>query len=700
MVKKVWIFLLFILGATAIAQAQDAVVITDDQEDITSLLDNVLILEDKNHEYNIKGIIANDGNYKFIPLAESDFNPGYAISTYWLKFTLKHEVTTPTDFFLEIGTPTLNVANLYYNEGNQIVERLSGDGIKFSEKDIKNRRIIVKVHCEPGKLKTYFVKIRADGENFNLQMRLQTHKQVWENDYNDQFFLGTFYGLVVFIVFIYLFFFIGLGDLAFIYYVLYVSAIGLLNVSLDGYVSQFLFPNNPTFVNRSSMMVGASAVIFGLLFVREFLDFKKHLPKFDKLVIGFIVLNFFILSMGFGPKWLFDISIPIISGTSSITTLFIIGAIITLIIKKKPFSPYFSFAYLTLTIGVFVYVGKNFGLFPMNFYSEQSLKIGTAAEMILLSISMVDRFRRMQSEKQKQQEILLGQLQVANAEKDAVNLDLARQTTEIKEQKEIIEEKNKDITESIRYSKRIQQAVLPSAERLVKHFPDSFILNKPKDIVGGDFAWFSERDKKIVVAAVDCTGHGVPGAFMSVIGNSFLNEIVNERKMTRPDVVLEVLRESIIRSLKQRSRETGEPQGMKDGMDIAVIRYDLETKVLSFSGAKNPLYLIRDGELIVFKGDRFPIGVDADGVLIPFEGHEIPVQKGDCVYIFSDGYPDQFGGPKGKKFKYKQFQELLLSIHDKEMEVQKIILEEALEKWRGSLEQVDDILVIGIRIED
>lgn len=697
--RKVWIFILFVLSLSFAVQAQDVVVITDDQAESTSLLDDLLILEDKNHEYNIRQVIANDGDFNFIPLSESDFNPGYAVSTYWLKFTLKHEVTHPTDFFLEIGTPTLNVANLYYNEGAQIVERKSGDGIKFSEKDIKNRRIIVKVHSEPGKLKTYFVKLRADGENFNLQMRLQTHKKVWENDYNDQFFLGTFYGLVVFIVFIYLFFFFGLGDLAFLYYVLYVSAIGLLNISLDGYVSQFLFPNHPLYVNRSSMMVGASAVIFGLLFVREFLDFKKHLPNFDKVVIGFIILNFFILSMGFGPKWLFDISIPIISGTSSVTTLFIVGAIITLIIKRKPFSPYFSFAYLTLTIGVFVYVGKNFGLFAMNFYSEQSLKIGTAAEMILLSISMVDRFRRMQSEKQKQQEVLLDQLQAANTEKDAINVDLARQTAEIKEQKEIIEEKNKDITESIRYSKRIQQAVLPSADRLVKYFPDSFILSKPKDIVGGDFAWFSERDKKVVVAAVDCTGHGVPGAFMSVIGNSFMNEIVNERKMTRPDVVLEVLRESIIRSLKQRSRETGEPQGMKDGMDIGVIRYDLETKILSFAGAKNPMYLIRDGEMMVYKGDRFPIGVDADGVLIPFEGHDIPAQKGDCVYLFSDGYADQFGGPKGKKFMYKQFQELLLSIHDKDMEVQKFILEENLEKWKGSLEQVDDILVIGIRIE-
>lgn len=699
MLKKIWISFLIILGLYTTVRSQEVVVLTDDQADFTSLLDDIQILEDKNHEYNIRQVIANDGNYKFIPLSESDFNPGYAVSTYWLKFTLKHEVTHPTDFFLEIGTPTLNVANLYYNEGSKIIERKSGDGIKFSEKDIKNRRILVKIKAEPGKLKTYFVKLRADGENFNLLMRLLTHERVWQNDYEDQYFLGTFYGLVIFIIFVYFFFFIALKDKTFLYYVLYILGLGLLNISLDGYVSQFFFPDHPIFVNRSSMMIGGLSVIFGILYVREFLDFKNNLPIYDKIAFGFIAINFCIVLMGLAPKHIFDLAIPIISGTASLATLIIISSIIVSWVKGVKFSKFFAFAYLSLAVGVFVYVGKNFGLFPMNFLTEQSLKFGTAAEMILLSLSMVDRFRRMQLEKQKQQEQLLEQLQTANTEKDAINLDLARQTSEIKEQKEIIEEKNKDITESIRYSKRIQQAVLPSAERLVKYFPDSFILNKPKDIVGGDFAWFSERDKKVVVAAVDCTGHGVPGAFMSVIGNSFLNEIVNERKMTRPDVVLEVLRESIIRSLKQRSRETGEPQGMKDGMDISVIRYDLESNILSFAGAKNPMYLVRDGELMVYKGDRFPIGVDADGVLIPFEGHDIPAQKGDCVYIFSDGFADQFGGPKGKKFMYKQFQDLLLSIHDKDMEVQKFILEETLTKWKGSLEQVDDILVIGIRIE-
>lgn len=699
MIRKIRLTFLLLISTAYVVAAQNVFVTTDDQPDEISLLEKVTILEDKDHALTIKELIANDKGHDFIPISESNFNPGYAVSTYWLKVTIKHEVTEPTDFFLEIGTPTLNIANLYYNEGGRIIERRSGDAIKFSEKDIKNRRILVKLKARPGQQTTYFVKIRANGENFNLLMNLMTFKQVWLNDYEDQYFLGTFYGLVVFIIVIYFFFFIALGDRTFLYYVLYIVGLGLLNISLDGYVSQFFFPDNPLLVNRSSMMVGGASVIFGMLYVRAFLEMKKYLPIFNKVVVTMILITFGIILMGFAPSHIFDISIVMISSFASLGTLVIIAAIITSMIKKTPFSRFFAVAYLALTVGVFVYIGKNFGLFPMNFFTEQSLKFGTSAEMILLSLSMIDRFRRMQLEKQKQQEVLLDQLQEANVEKDQINQDLARQTNEIKDQKEIIEEKNKDITESIRYSKRIQQAVLPSAERLIKYFPDSFILNKPKDIVGGDFAWFSERDKKVVVAAVDCTGHGVPGAFMSVIGNSFLNEIVNERKMTRPDVVLEVLRESIIRSLKQRSRETGEPQGMKDGMDISVIRYDLETKILSFAGAKNPMYLVRDGEIIIYKGDRFPIGVDADGILIPFEGHDIEVQKGDCVYIFSDGYPDQFGGPKGKKFKYKQFQELLVEISDKDMEVQKFVLEETITKWQGSLDQVDDILVIGFRIE-
>lgn len=268
--------------------------------------------------------------------------------------------------------------------------------------------------------------------------------------------------------------------------------------------------------------------------------------------------------------------------------------------------------------------------------------------------------------------------------------ELNMANSKIRDQLSVIEEKNKNITDSINYAKRIQQAILPSDEEIRKSLPNAFILYKPKDVVSGDFYWFAEREGKILIAAVDCTGHGVPGAFMSMIGSALLNEIVNERHITDAGKFLDTLREGIIKAMKQ----TGAEGESKDGMDIALCV--LEKNKIQFAGANNPVWIVSNGTLREIKGDKQPIGIHA--ISKSFTSHAAELQKGDCVYIFTDGYADQFGGMLGKKFKYKQLQEILISVCDKPMNQQKQALNDVIEKWKGDLEQVDDILVIGIRI--
>ncbi|HWY34483.1 MAG TPA: SpoIIE family protein phosphatase, partial [Nitrosopumilaceae archaeon] len=207
------------------------------------------------------------------------------------------------------------------------------------------------------------------------------------------------------------------------------------------------------------------------------------------------------------------------------------------------------------------------------------------------------------------------------------------------------------------------------------------------------FYWFCERKGKIVIAAADCTGHGVPGAFMSMIGNTLLNQIVGERGIVKAGEILDHLREDIIKSLKQ----TGVAGENKDGMDIALCVLDIKEMQLEFAGANNPLYYLSNGELHEIKADKQPIGIYA-GEPKPFTTHPVQLKKGDCIYVASDGYADQFGGSSGKKFKYKQMKDLLLSISTKTMDEQKIVLENTITEWRGNLEQVDDILVIGFRV--
>ena len=269
---------------------------------------------------------------------------------------------------------------------------------------------------------------------------------------------------------------------------------------------------------------------------------------------------------------------------------------------------------------------------------------------------------------------------------------IKERTKEIREQKEIVEEKNKHITDSIIYAKRIQNALLPPEQIIRKELPEHFILFKPRDIVSGDYYWFGRNDENIVIVAADCTGHGVPGAFMSMLGVAFLNEIINKNEVVKANEILNQLREHVITSLRQ----TGKEGEAKDGMDIAICVIDKKTMNLQFAGANNPLYLVRDGELIQIKADRMPIGIYIK--TNPFNNNELTLQENDCLYIFSDGYVDQFGGKSNRKFKSKPFKRLLLDINDKPMSEQRTILDDTIEEWKGINEQVDDILVIGIRI--
>ncbi|HBX53239.1 MAG: hypothetical protein A2275_08325 [Bacteroidetes bacterium RIFOXYA12_FULL_35_11] len=280
--------------------------------------------------------------------------------------------------------------------------------------------------------------------------------------------------------------------------------------------------------------------------------------------------------------------------------------------------------------------------------------------------------------------------------------EISMQRDEIEKQKEIAEHQRDEITEqkreiddSIRYAKRIQNAVMPLAENISKYVSEIFIMFKPKDVVSGDFYFVKhiETSNVVVIAASDCTGHGVPGAFMSMLGLTFMNEICTKPEVQHSGEVLNLLRTYIINSLHQ----TGKTGEQKDGMDISLIVIYPDKKKIEFSGANNPLFLIRNDELIEYKGDRMPVGIH-DKMDTSFTTNEISYHENDRFYMFSDGFADQFGGPKAKKFLYKNFKQLLLSHHTESMVEQKNIYEKTSVEWRGNIEQIDDQLIIGVKM--
>ncbi len=274
---------------------------------------------------------------------------------------------------------------------------------------------------------------------------------------------------------------------------------------------------------------------------------------------------------------------------------------------------------------------------------------------------------------------------------------------QLEKQNAIIEEKNKDITDSINYARRIQDAVLPPPGLMKMRFSDAFVFYRPRDIVSGDFWWTTEKNGKFIVACADCTGHGVPGGFMSVMSAAFLSEIVNEKGITEPEMILAHLRRKVISALNKSPEQSvndgqdeSKSESVRDGMDIVVCSFSDENK-FDFACANNPLWVIRKKSLTIFPPDKFPVGV-YHGEIKPFTKQSTQIVKGDMIYLFSDGLADQFGGQLGRKFKYKQFQELLISISEKSGKEQQQILQATLDNWKGNLEQVDDILIIGIRI--
>lgn len=274
-------------------------------------------------------------------------------------------------------------------------------------------------------------------------------------------------------------------------------------------------------------------------------------------------------------------------------------------------------------------------------------------------------------------------------------------TEEVVRQKEEIEQKNqelevlyKHVTDSIKYAKRIQEAILPPDSLVKKLLPQSFVLYKPKDIVSGDFYWMDEKNGKSLFAAVDCTGHGVPGAFMSIVGYNILKHTVNNFNFTEPALILDELNKGVSETLHHGHEEAQ----AKDGMDISFCAIDYDKMELQYAGAYNPLYVVRNGELLQTKADKFPIGLFLGAEKKKFTNHTIKLEKGDSIFIFSDGYADQFGGPNGKKFMAGNFRDLLIEVSKYPVDKQKEMLNKTIEEWRGPLDQVDDILVMGVRV--
>ena len=347
--------------------------------------------------------------------------------------------------------------------------------------------------------------------------------------------------------------------------------------------------------------------------------------------------------------------------------------------------------------------GNFFGELSLLDTAPRSMSVTAIDDIKILSISRELFYNLLQSRPEvtkkiistltsrlrRQNENIINQLRTREAELTRL---VDERTKELVIKNAEITVKNREITDNVNYAKRIQAAILPDLSTVYKSLPKSFVLYQPKDIVSGDFYSFFSGNNSCIMVAADCTGHGVTGAFLSVVGNSLLKQIINERKIEDPGKILDSLNDEIINTLNQRNSDS------TDGMDVSICFIDINNRKLKFAGANRPLWLVRKNELIIYTPNKYPVG----GLKIVheenFKTYEIELRENDSLYIFSDGYADQFGGDDGKKLMTKKFKEILLSIQHLNMFDQKVHLIDVFEKWKGKNEQVDDVLVIGIRV--
>lgn len=316
---------------------------------------------------------------------------------------------------------------------------------------------------------------------------------------------------------------------------------------------------------------------------------------------------------------------------------------------------------------------------------QQIVSIAFAGVGFLTIVFIVILYNRLKITK-KQKEIIAE----TNEELNQTNEEILAQRDEIEEQKHLLETKNNEITSSISYAKGIQEAILPPMHIFKKYFNDSFVLYKPKDVVAGDFYWLEVVDDTVFFAAADCTGHGVPGAMVSVVCNGALNRSIREYKLTSPAKILDKTRELVINTFEKSETQ------VKDGMDICLCAWNKKTSKLQYAGANNNLYLLKNKEIEIIKANREPVGYVQNPH--PFTNYDVDLTNVQKIYLFTDGFVDQFGGPKSKKYGYNTFRQKLIELARQNMDVQKEILEDTFDKWKGYEEQIDDVCIIGVRL--
>ena len=685
--KKYCVFIFLLYSFISFAQP---VIVLDSISSIQKIGKSLYLLEDPTGLLTAEQIAG--PKYKSEFLKSAYIVPSFNVtkSAIWAHFRIYNN--TRKDNYILIDPPNLRNISLYKNTDGKFTETKTGYFFPLTGRRILTNHFFFLIDAEKD-ISDYYMRV-TNIEPLKFNVQVGGMQWFLESIQREDMFNCFIFGLMVMMILYNLYLYFTNLDKIYIYYVFFVFFSLLFINFFAGYFIYFPQWFLSTFTNFTTLIpVGLG--IFSILFTIRFLNTRQLMPFIHKLFLGlafFLIIILVTVLSGFNHEGIILIEV---AGM----LLGIVSIVAGLAALKKGYAPakFYLVGFGVYMLGLMIFIIAGLNALPPNEITLNSLQFGSAGEVVMLSFALGAKMNILQKEKDKAKE----QAILASLE----NEKLVREQNSILEEKVIqrtdeLAQKNKDITDSINYAKRIQLAILPNEEDLDTCLQNHFVLYKPKDIVSGDFYWC----KKItileieydVVAAVDCTGHGVPGAFMSILGNNLLDQAFMETTIQKPADVLNFLNKELPTKFKLHGKEST----IQDGMDITLCFIDRKNKKLFYSGAHNPLWTISGAnKFLETKANKQGISASEDLLYkFPFTTNEIELQTGDTFYLFTDGYADQFGGPSKKKFRYKQLQDLLISINGLTMAERKNKLDVTITDWRGNLEQVDDILIIGVKI--
>lgn len=617
-------------------------------------------------------------------------NPGTKQHNYiWGKIIIENKLPKEYNGVLFLGNRYINQADVYVISGNKTTHKRAGTHVRGSQKDINIDRNMPKVMLalKPGERKTFFIRFQnLNGKpiSINLQVQKQSYWRGFIQERN--LIQGLFQGAVGLILLYNLFLYLLSHDRVYLYYTAYLLFTGMYFFNFYGFVNELWLPEYPWLFYDVYLLSTVLIPIFYLQFIRVYLNSRQVMPRWDRIMVIWIFVRFaelgvmeVILHLGndFNLVHNYHRQYALMEAG-----FFVVLAFVFLQTKVK--TAIFLFAGV-----VILHIGLVISILKTSYYGNFYFQAGSLLEILCFSLGLGYRIKRNEKDKvEAQAEVIRIQEHANKYLEDKVK----ERTTQLEGLNGELTKKNNDLHASMRYAHKLQKGVLPFDTRVQQLLPEHFIFYQPRDIVSGDFYWVEEVDNKTIVVVADCTGHGIPGAMMSMLGSSALTDIILNKKIIEADIILNKLSKIIEFILRQ------DQSNIRDGMDIGVCIIDKDKRKLEFAGAHHALYYFQAGEMAVVKGSPISIGGFQQEKI--FEKNTITLQNETVIYMCSDGYQDQFGGPKDKKFMKSRLRELLTSIHLLPMLRQKEILETTLQHWmqEGKSKQTDDILVLGARV--